>query len=144
MKCDEAVRYFDAGYNCAQAVLAPFAQERGLEERTAHLLASAFGGGMARTQGTCGAVTGGLMALGLHRGFSEAVDPEGRAAILEVGKRLVGDFVARFGTLSCRELLDCDLNTEEGRRKHQDERQRELICRRCVEAAAEAVEGILG
>lgn len=51
-------------YNCAQAVLIPFAQEAGLSEEQAFKMAAHFGSGM-RHGSTCGAVTGALMALGL-------------------------------------------------------------------------------
>ena len=51
-------------YNCAQSVLIPFAEAGGLDEETAFRLAANFGGGMKRAS-VCGAVTGGLMVLGL-------------------------------------------------------------------------------
>ena len=51
-------------YNCAQSVLIPFAEAGGLDEETAFRLAANFGGGMKRAS-VCGAITGGLMVLGL-------------------------------------------------------------------------------
>lgn len=51
-------------YNCAQATVVPFAEAAGLDEATAMRFAAGFGGGMKRAS-VCGAVTGGLMALGL-------------------------------------------------------------------------------
>ena len=51
-------------YNCAQGVLVPFAEAAGLDPETAYRLAANFGGGMKRAS-VCGAVNGGLMALGL-------------------------------------------------------------------------------
>ncbi len=51
-------------YNCAQSVVMPFAEKAGLDEETARRVAACFGGGMKRGS-VCGAVTGGLMALGL-------------------------------------------------------------------------------
>lgn len=51
-------------FNCAQAVLIPFAEEQGLPAGQAAAIAAHFGSGM-RMGGTCGAVTGGLMALGI-------------------------------------------------------------------------------
>ena len=54
----------DRHYNCAQSVLIPFAAEAGLDEETAYRLALHFGGGMKRGS-VCGAITGGLMVLGL-------------------------------------------------------------------------------
>ena len=55
----------DRHYNCAQSVLIPFAPGAGVDEETAYRLALNFGGGMKRAS-VCGAITGGLMALGLY------------------------------------------------------------------------------
>ena len=54
----------DAHYNCAQAVLVPFAEAAGMSLEDACAVAQAFGGGM-QTGNVCGAITGGLMALGV-------------------------------------------------------------------------------
>ena len=51
-------------YNCAQSVLVPFAEAAGISEEQAYRTAANFGSGM-KMAGTCGAVTGGLMVLGL-------------------------------------------------------------------------------
>lgn len=51
-------------YNCAQAVLIPFAERQGMSADEAYRLAQAFGGGM-RMGNVCGAVTGAFMALGI-------------------------------------------------------------------------------
>lgn len=54
----------DRHYNCAQSVLIPFSEELGLDKEMAYKVAGGFGGGM-RTGSVCGAITGGIMALGL-------------------------------------------------------------------------------
>ena len=54
----------EAHYNCAQGVLVPFAEAAGLSEAAACRIAANFGGGMKRAS-VCGAITGGLMVLGL-------------------------------------------------------------------------------
>ena len=51
-------------YNCAQSVVMPFAEAAGISCETARRISANFGGGMKRGS-VCGAVTGGLMALGL-------------------------------------------------------------------------------
>ncbi len=140
MKGSEAGSVFDRGFNCAQSVFVPFVKAKGLGEREAFLLSSNFGGGMGRMQLTCGAVTGAFMALGLHYGYATDDNQAQRAVMLEKSRRFVAEFTAKFGSLSCGELLGCDLNTEAGQRKHKEENQRELICKKCVEAAAEIVE----
>ena len=88
-------------YNCAQGVLVPFAERAGLSEKAAYSLAANFGGGMKRAS-VCGAVTGGLMVLGLF-GLE---DP-----------KLVGEYHRRLreahdGYLDCADLLR--LNKERG------------------------------
>ena len=57
----KAQSYFDEGYACSQSVLLAFADQFDLDERTAKLISSTFGGGMGRLRQTCGAVTGGFM-----------------------------------------------------------------------------------
>ena len=57
-------------YNCAQAVLMAFSAKAGLSDEVAANLASNFGAGM-KNGGVCGAITGGLMALGLF-GITDA------------------------------------------------------------------------
>ena len=59
-------------YNCAQAVLIPTAEEMGLDKEEATKLAKYLGVGM-KLGSTCGAVTGGLMALGLAGADDETV-----------------------------------------------------------------------
>ena len=144
MKSEASAGYFRAGFNCAQSVFAPFAKERGLAEEDALRIAAGFGAGMVRTQATCGAATGGLMALGLAKGYVRSDDGAGRAAMLGAGKELFEGFRARFGHLSCADLLGCDLNTEEGRARHEAEGQREEICVKCVEWTSAEVERLSG
>ena len=52
-------------HNCAQAVACTYCDLVGLPEQTAKDLASSFGGGMGNREGTCGALVGAGMILGL-------------------------------------------------------------------------------
>lgn len=52
-------------YNCAQAVLTTYADLTGLDEATAMSLADAFAAGMTNMEGTCGALIGVGLVLGL-------------------------------------------------------------------------------
>jgi C_GCAxxG_C_C family probable redox protein len=60
---ERAGRLFDAGLNCTQAVLQA---TTGTEEPRLLEMAAAFGGGVGGSQCLCGAVSGGVMALGLN------------------------------------------------------------------------------
>ena len=91
-------------YNCAQGVLVPFAEARGIDAETAYQIAGTFGAGMKRAA-TCGAVTGALMALGLYG----VEDP---AVISEFYRRLKEN---HQGCLECGDLLR--INKENGGNK---------------------------
>ena len=52
------------GYNCAQAVACALAPEIGADTEACYVLSEGFGGGMGGHTETCGAISGGVMALG--------------------------------------------------------------------------------
>lgn len=89
-------------YNCAQATLAAFAADAGLTEEAALRVTANFGSGMKMGE-TCGAVTGGLMALGLY-----GVEDSGTT-----GQFCRAIASQHGGCLACRDLLR--RNKAEGR-----------------------------
>lgn len=60
-----AVEKKHCGLNCAQAVLCAYVDLAGIDEETAIRLAAPFGAGMGNMEGTCGAITGAGLVLGL-------------------------------------------------------------------------------
>ena len=87
-------------YNCAQAVLVPFAAEMGITEEQAYKMGAHFGSGM-RHGSTCGAVTGALIALGMAYGDDSAL-------LHEKVAEFRAKFTERFGALNCRDLVGYD------------------------------------
>jgi C_GCAxxG_C_C family probable redox protein len=138
-----AEKNFKDGFSCSQAVFAAFAEDLGLERETALRISTGFGAGMARMTETCGAVTGAIMVIGLKHG---RVDPEDLDA-KEKTYSLVGEFVKRFrerhGSIVCRELLGCDIGTEEGMEKAASEGLFEDFCPSLVKQAAEILGEII-
>jgi C_GCAxxG_C_C family probable redox protein len=67
-KSEVAVAKFLAGYNCAQSVLYAYGPDLGLEAETALKVATGLGAGMGRRGEVCGALTGGILVLGLKYG----------------------------------------------------------------------------
>ena len=96
---------FEEGYSCSQAVVIAFSDLTGIDEKTAALLSSSFGGGMARLRDTCGAVSGMAMVAGLLFGYSDPTDHAKKSAHYERVRRLIGEFTAENGSYVCRELL---------------------------------------
>lgn len=102
---EAAHAYFTRGYNCAQAVFLAFHEEMGMDERTAARLASSFGGGMGKLREVCGAVSGGLMALGLLRGYDDPDDAAAKAAHYAKVQEFAARFKQAHESIICRELL---------------------------------------
>ena len=77
-------------------------------------IATGFCGGVSRTCGMCGAVSGGIMVVGLFTGRNASTD-----SITETYRKvqkLLEEFRLRFGSTNCRELTGCDLGTDEGQK----------------------------
>lgn len=144
MKEINAELAMDESYNCTQALLLPFLEQYGIREEDGFKIASVFGAGMGRMQETCGAVTGAFMVLGLEYGFVNPKDEQQRELLLEKTREFVAKFKDEYGTIKCRDLLLCDLNTEEGQKKHKEKNQRELICKQCVKHSVRILEGMIG
>ena len=106
-----AVNQF-ARFNCAQTVFSLFAGEVGLDEQTALKIASTFGSGMA-CGGTCGAVTGALMVIGMKHGHFIS-DPDAKANTKALVRKFNERFKEQHGTLTCKDLLGYDTSTPEG------------------------------
>lgn len=96
-------------YNCAQAVFIPFAEKKGLSSAQAQAITSNFGSGM-RAGLTCGAITGGLMALGLY----DAGDAEASTEFMRRMKSLHG------GLSDCRDLLREEVHGPAEKKPHCD------------------------
>jgi len=136
---DRAVELFSTGLNCAQAVLGAFVRSSGTAEDTAYRMAAGFGAGTGRTGGVCGAVSGGVMALGLLVDYDPR-GPLGQNALYEVVQTFMKEFARVHGNVSCSGLLECDIGTAEG---FTEALGRGLFTSRCpefVRTAAELVE----
>jgi C_GCAxxG_C_C family probable redox protein len=141
-KAKRAVKRFRKGFNCSQAVLGSYCEQFGLECGKAFKVATGFGGGM-RMGGTCGAVSGALMVLGLKYGNTTAEDKEAKAKTYTKVEEYTNRFKARNGSVTCRELLGCDLSTPEGMKEAKDKGLFSSICPRIVQDAVEILEEML-
>jgi len=137
---EKAEQIFDSGFNCAQAVISVYIDRFKLNSETALQMTCGFGAGIARMQETCGAVTGSVMVIGLY--IAEK--------IIEAGERkektyeMINAFTDRFrkknGFVNCRDLLNCDVNTEEGRFYYDVNELHDKVCLKCVKDAVEILD----
>ena len=137
-----AVGLSESGCSCSQSVFGAFAPRFGLDEDVAVRVASGFGGGM-RMGDTCGAITGAFMVLGLAHADDGCRTGEGRQTVSDAVIEFTRRFRERHGTLTCRDLLGCDIHTPEGKQQALDQNLFETRCRGLVGDAAALVESLV-
>lgn len=94
-KRDLALQYKHSGFNCAQAVIAAYADDLGIDVETARALGAGFGAGMGTMGGTCGALCGAQIVLGLSK--------KG-APVMGSARKLYTAFLERCGATVCVDL----------------------------------------
>ena len=82
--------------NCAQAVIATYADLAGIDQEAAMALGNAFGSGMGNMEGTCGALTGAAIIVGLATGDKLR------------SRKVMSSIMARNGATQCRQLKGID------------------------------------
>jgi C_GCAxxG_C_C family probable redox protein len=108
--------YLRQGNHCGPSMLKTMWEAYGLENEDLLWSGAALRGGIGGQQkATCGAVAAAAVALGLRHitpsGDKEKFKEEWEAAAEEAGE-LANDFVAKFGTTVCLDLVGVDLSVE--------------------------------
>jgi C_GCAxxG_C_C family probable redox protein len=99
---------------------------------------------MARKQEVCGALTGGIITLGVKHGRGEGQDRMPTEETYRKVRELMSRFESKHGTCICRTLLEgCDLNTPDGQRCFKENDLLNKTCKGCVKTVVETVEEIL-
>lgn len=137
-RINKSLELFNNGCNCCQATFLSLSEEMGLEKETALKIACGFGGGMHQGE-VCGAVSGGIMLLGLKNGNGDLADQEAKEKTTELVKEFCSQFKQKNGSIICRELLGCDKSTESGKQYAEDNNLKEKICQNLVKDAIELV-----
>jgi C_GCAxxG_C_C family probable redox protein len=95
-------------HGCAQCVLIPLMETFGVTDERAFKAASALGGGVGlSSEGTCGALAGSVMAIGLLHGreLTSLEDKENRRMVAyRLAGRLHERFVREYGSATCKEI----------------------------------------
>ena len=139
---DKALDYFGRHFHCSQAVLAAYADECGLTEEQALKLGGCFGSGMRKGE-VCGACTGALMVLGALYGQFDETDLESRELSNRVNDEMMDGFAEKMGSCLCRDILGCDVRTEEGIRFARENNLFKELCPRVVADAVDVLEEVL-
>lgn len=126
------------GYHCSQALFGAFAEDFGIDERTAFRLSTCFGAGMRRGE-TCGGVSAGLLVLGLAFGFCDVDDRELEMYGNQKTREYIDRFEEKMGSTLCRDILKQNFKTKEGAAAI---KQAGLVVKRCPDVMETGI-GIL-
>jgi len=125
---DKAQSLFSKGYSCSQSILLAFAEQFNLDEKTAKLISSTFGGGMGRLREKCGALTGAFMVLGLAYGNTDPGDMDTKLAAYRKVQELNRQMTGIYGTSICSELLEKYTTKEDVQARN----HHKIICSRII------------
>jgi C_GCAxxG_C_C family probable redox protein len=139
----QALKNFECGYSCSQAVLEAFCKKYELERNSALKLADSFSGGMGGMALTCGAVTGAFMVIGLKYGRIAADDLEAKAKTRNIVQQFSEQFRAKHKYITCKDLLNCDISIESGQLYAKENNLFKTLCPQYVADAVNILETIL-
>jgi C_GCAxxG_C_C family probable redox protein len=132
---------FLKGYNCTQSILYAFRKELDIPEEIALKISCGLGAGMARRGEVCGAVTGGILVLGMRHGRGLNEDSTATETTYAKTQELMNIFASKHGSCFCRQLLKgCDLTTQDGQRTFKEKDYLNQICASCVQSVVEILE----
>ncbi len=104
-------------------------------------IATGFCGGMSRSAGLCGALVGGVMALGILYGRKTPNDSHKK--IYALSEHLVRDFERQFGSRNCSDIIGCDISTREGEAVFEAKKLAKTICLDATTKTTELVMQVL-
>lgn len=133
---------FQTGFDCSQVVADYFAEEMGLSVEEARKVSACFGGGCGRG-GTCGAVVGAMMVLGMKYGQYDADHMEQKEVMAQKQGAFFDAFSKEYGSSLCRDLLGHDISQPGGFDKVLEEGTMMTLCPRIVRDTIRMTETIL-
>ncbi len=138
-----ALNYFNGSYNCSQSILATYCESFDIKREQAFRIACPFGGGLAHTGNTCGAVTGALMVIGLKFGTDEKTDINAKEKTYAVSIKFLNDFKERHSTTKCIELIKHDISSEKGMNEARIDKVFSRLCPNYITTAVELLDDML-
>ena len=140
---EKAERLIHQRYFCSQAIMGAFADDIGLDIKTALKISTGFGGGMQQGE-VCSCVTSALMILGMVYGFYDAQDKEDRV----ISDKKINEFMQRFsdkmnGAINCRDILGKDVSKPDDVAAMREEGRFAKVCPGVFDIAIDILEDLL-
>ena len=128
----KATEYFGRGLYCSQAVLGAFCEKYGMDRETAFRISCGLNSGF-RCAEVCGAATGAVLVIGLRYG-------DARSECNLKTEEFMQTFIEKNGSAVCRDLLDCDISTPDGRETAMQKNLYKTLCLDLVRSAAQILD----
>lgn len=112
-----AMESFWKGFHCSEAVLIAMGEYMGVTSELIPKIATGFGGGIAGSGSVCGALIGGVMAIGIKYGRSQVIQIKADQKTKNLTQRFIQQFKEVAGSTLCWDITQCDFNTLEGKKK---------------------------
>jgi len=136
---EKAASRFKEGYNCAQSVLLTMQEFWNEKKPLEPKIASAFGGGIGGRGSLCGALTGGVIAIGQKYGTNNPSSKEKESTYF-LALKFYDRFQKELGSVFCRDLIGYDLTDPKERKKA---RHDGVFLKKCVHFVEKAVETLI-
>ena len=133
---EKGASLFRQGYNCAQSVLLTMQDFWNEKKPLEPKIASAFGGGIGGKGSLCGALTGGVIAIGQRYGSNKPILDE-REKAYSLALKFYDRFQKEHGSVFCRDLIGYDLTDPKERKKAWDSN---VFMSKCLHFVQKAVE----
>ena len=130
----QASELFGNGLYCSQAVLGAFSEKYGIDKTLAFRISCGLNSGV-RCADICAAVSGAILVIGLKYGDDKAV------CNLKT-EEYIKTFKEKNGSILCRDLLDCDISTPDGKEKAITENLFKTRCMDMVISAAQILDDL--
>ena len=131
-KKEQAIALRGQKYNCCQAVVCCFADEVGANKEILFKASEAFGMGMGCMEGTCGALSAGVILAGYKNSDGNLKDPATKADTYKLSTEMIKRFQEKTGGTVCRDLK----GIETGKML--------CSCPDCIRCGVEVIEEVLG
>ncbi|MDD2382949.1 MAG: C-GCAxxG-C-C family protein [Sulfurospirillaceae bacterium] len=138
---DKAVAYFNDGFLCSESVLMALAEAYGIDSPHVPSIATAFGSGLSQTNGPCGALSGGILALSLLHGRNK--EKQDYAQLYKNVALLQKIFNEKFASTACTQLLGFSMADSDASEKFTKNECKKNTCNHCVRYVVEEVQHIL-
>lgn len=107
-KSEMALEFHKKGFNCAQSVALPFAEELGLDPVAVAKGMEGFGGGMGGYNLVCGALSAAVYIAGIINSDGNLDVPASKRNTYAVCKDITENFKAECGSHFCPEIKGLD------------------------------------